>query len=444
MKVRTEKIAGGEVLELLFSRNRDEFWYVSTARSPLLEIVEQNVPPSHRLILASSGKTPLFLDETALAKHTSMASLLKDRKIGAFFLSNRSNRWLERWAKQHKLLLLTAGAQVQNRLENKISFHRLASRWGFLLPPGGVVPRGAVKNLGDVPGVLQAAEGHGAQRTFIIRRRSEIVQCLKRQRVRPPFLYRRYLAGLPLGISLVISKRDVIFSSLRMQCSLTEKAQSNFYYGVQWIRTTSLPARTLRSIEQMLSKLAHALREEGFLGVANIDLLVYKDGVYLLECNPRLSGATTDLSRCPELLHGLDFCMEYIRALRGERLSLSRNKIPRSSFEGTVLDLDFFMSKLARLTGRKYTPPRAGVYEIKGGKARFFSEELIEFEGTDRIFFCPVEERGPWHPEKMSLGFVLLNQPLFRVTRRGAELTLHKRKIIEQLARQFCGMKGVR
>lgn len=411
------KIAAFESLEFLLSKNRDDLYAVSFLESPLRGFTQSNFASDHILDMNRADGWP---DEIELMQNSDLAELLGASQIQALAMDTRSSQSCEKWAQEHGLKLLVTPALLQANFENKIFFEKFLTEHE-LPKPAGLILKNAddAKKLPWFPAVIQKPESDGSKGTYIIQTKTELADFLLSDDAVFPLLAREFISdGLPLGVSLVIGDDRSVFSALRLQAFFPRAGRAAAYLGIQWLPSSFFSKAQKLTLNDTFKKLAEALRSAGFRGVANIDFFYKQGGVYFIECNPRLGGATPQLSYQPELLHGLDFVSEFASSLLLNNPSKDLPFIPETTYEGFNLDLEYFSDDLKE---KIYTAPPIGFYEL-AQPASFLSTSLADFEGKSRVMFyhalnAPLTYTGQF------LGFVLMHRPLVSVDVSGYHIS---------------------
>ncbi|MDD4628124.1 MAG: ATP-grasp domain-containing protein [Candidatus Peribacteraceae bacterium] len=352
------RIAGVDSWELLSSRILERTLFLTSPASPVRPVLEAAAGKSVRVLPWVKRANLLSHDEDVLTAPKTTA-LLRKEKVDAVWLSDWSSPTLEAWAKENGWQLLSARYEDQSRLENKFRFDAFAREQKLPVPDGGIV--GTIKEaekMGIFPCVLQRSIGHGAMGTFF----AASPEALPALPFGPePFLLRRYVEGLPFGVTVLIGPERTMFSALRVQLFWITDTKKNPYLGVQWVPRSRLPQKAIAHVEDTMKRLCDALRAKGYCGTVNIDGVLAEDRMTVIECNPRLSAASSQLIARPELFHGTDFAAEFVGLFEGKDLSLDAPTIPESTYEGTTIDLDILEKSVKNI-------PPSGKYEMQGSK----------------------------------------------------------------------------
>ena len=269
--------------------------------------------------------------------------------------------------------------------------------------------------------------------TFLLQSRRQLRDQLRGETLRLPLLCREFIDGAALGITIIVGAHELVLSSVRRQCQgLLHREE---LAGVQWIPRGDLKAAQRRNITEVMGRLGRALRGAGFRGAASIDFLLAGDEVLIIECNPRFSSATPQLSFEPRLLHGLDLIEAHARAVRGLHLGPPCHGLPDVGFQGAYVDLSAQIVSLMKDARRRviHQLPLPGVYDFHGGLLRFVSPDVRDLDGVSRLFFHYSTPAGAHISGNSDFGSLFTNFPLFDLRRARALLTARASGLIGQL-----------
>lgn len=435
----TARLACHENLEALLSRSRHDVTHFVAHNAPAWPLFATNLSGDQLQSYRLSRKIRPYLNDAKVALHSNLGDALRCHGVERLIPSYRATRPLERWASQSGVELLSVPGALQRRLEDKLFFQRFLEHHRLPAPEGRIVEREEeIDALADAPFVAQLRSGHGMEGTFLFRAPHELRERVRRGKVALPLLCRRYVRGAPLGITIVVGAQELLLSAVRRQCRGLEE-QADAPSGVQWLSAEALPPAARASIEDTMSALGLALRGSGYRGAANIDFMLEGDSALIIECNPRFSAATPQLSLQPALLHGLDFFAEHCRAVAEERLTANLPTLPDSSYEGTYVDLSdgsLAILKAARRRVAGAMPP-LGVYAIRGERLVFTSLDLEPLREPDAALFYYSTGEGERVGAGSDLGALYTNVPLFAARGVRFELMPESTRLIESLREEL-------
>jgi len=409
------KIASIECLELLFSKDNDEYFCVTNPKSSCFDLIGRNYPKD-KIISVDISSNKIWRNEKKIISKTNLTDLLHQKGANGLILDPYSSSYVENWAGNEKMDLVVTPYKLQRKLENKIFFELLLKKHNLPSPKSWIIKSEADIDLIDnVEIVAQRPNSNGSRGTFFVKNKNEIRNLIKFKKLKFPFLCREFINnGIPLGVSILISPNKMIFSALRAQAYFSRNNGESVYYGIQWVRTSFFPKKTIEKLNTVLNKIGGAFQKIGFCGVAGFDLIIRNDEVYFIECNPRLSGATPQISLQPELLHGLNFAKEFTDTCLLKELSVNKPFIPNSNYEGFNLDLDFLKE---RHIGTKIRASKVGFYKPSKDKFTYISAEKKEFDDDSSIFLYHALPERTKLSDKISLGFIMKHKPLLKLNK---------------------------
>ncbi|MEI8229557.1 MAG: hypothetical protein WCG83_00280 [Candidatus Peregrinibacteria bacterium] len=407
------RIAAVESSELLFSPAQKSTLFLTSPASPFRSLLQSLA--STVSVLEWIFHTRLVMVEEEVLLHPKTTELLHQKDIQAIWLNDWSSPTLEEWAKTNHFTLLCNAFRDQERLENKLSFDALARKHALPVPDGCTVKTiEEARNSGLFPGVLQKPESFGAMGTYFVGN-PKALDALENVFDGTPLLLRKFEKGLPIGITVLVGPNRSLFSALRVQLNWIDSSEGNVHYGVQWLPRSLLPSGAVVALEQMLHRTVTALRSEGFQGLLSFDCLMTASQTLLIECNPRHSGATLQLSAHPELLHGLDYAEQCIRVFSHDDPAIDAPTIPETIFEGTSIDLDSLpIGKGADLSA----VPQSGFYQLQSDGLRRTENQSIPSNSQNLFLWTqPPDEESHYR------GFAFANLPL--TTLSGLRCSVH-------------------
>ena len=437
-------IAGFHQLELLFSGRTDQF-SIASAPSPLDELYAHNLGTDRVLHARSAaGDTFDIGDESSIMLRTDLAVQLRERGVGHLMLDNPANNEQETWARTHGMNLVASTLAWNRKLEDKASFHSFMTVHGFRLPAGRVLHTTSdTLDLPATPLIIQVPDSNGGLGTYALERAEELPALMAEKNLRFPLLARECIrTGLVIGVTLIVGTEGTVLSALRVQICQWDPRGQNIFYGIQWLPAGIIPEDRLVDMETDLRRLAAVLREEGFRGLLNFDLIVNKEGVFFIECNPRTSAATPVLSLKRELLHGYDLTELFADAVRGNPLPAGADTIPRSLYAGATVFTDSM--GLPYVGKTLQSVQRVGVYARgKDGTFEFRSLETSAFAGNDTRFVYHWVRPGQTLSRTGSMGFTTVHHPLVSITGYSLQITSDGRCVLQWVADMLAGCLAV-
>lgn len=368
---------GFENLELLFSQSLPRFYFAVTNREPMRSFFQKHIDPEKLLVVNGESEDEKIIEEESFIQ---MA-----KEAGSFWLYTHSSPKIETWSHKYSIPLISPSYELQQKLEDKIFFETFAKENNLPTPPGRILKTmEEAMEWTEFPAVLQRPRSHGGQGTFYVESREQWEEKIRANANGFPLLVRRYMEGISLGVTLLITTNEVIFSALREQMMFIKEDALNKYLGIQWIKTNQIGEGGIQKIEAMLIKIVKALRGLNYRGSIGIDFIWDGTKPYLIECNPRLTLSSMQLSQKPSLIHDLNFCEEVLSAFSENTLSKNHPIVPRTEFEGATVDLDYF--------GEPYygkqlkTSITIGVYKLAQKKLSPCMDYRLDSFGENEVF----------------------------------------------------------
>lgn len=402
------KITSTESLEMLFSKNKNNYFFIMHKENDYFNFFKENVPSKNLLVI--NCDKDILDDEEKLFKSQKIISNLKKNGIDGFWVDYRSSSLKEKLAEERGISLITTPWTMQEKFENKIFFDDFLKENKLPVPKGQTLKtKEDVEKFNIFPAIVQKPFSEGSLGTFLINNRSDLKKLILKNKL--PLLARKYIKGaIPLGVTILIGKNKVIFSALRLQVYIKGKDKNPKFYGIQWIKTSFFNKKIINNINESLRIMAKALQKEKFIGAANIDLMVKGNEIFYIECNPRLAGSNPHIALKPELLHNFDFPGEFIKSIEGKALSANKDFIPNTHYEGTMLDLDYLKEKIK---GKKFNGEiHKGFYEYKNGQFAYKSDLLKNFKNKNIVLFRHFLKKDKKYDPKKYIGFCFMHQPI--------------------------------
>ncbi|MBI4253144.1 ATP-grasp domain-containing protein [Candidatus Uhrbacteria bacterium] len=322
-------------IEPLFLPKEEQraLWGIVCDKSPLHSFA--NMRCSFSLLpIAYKKKRPLSTVEEMI-RGTNLTATLKRASITAVVVPHRSSSILVRWARANGIELLGTNDAQQRFLEDKRSFDRLLRRFDVPVPER-VMPS-TLSRFTNRRLVVQKSASFGGFGT-----RFCFGKDITAKTITSRMLVREYIHGIPAGISIFMDGGGNYFcSAIRRQCFSLANGIPDAFIGIQWIPTHTLSERTIARINEMTKALIDLLSAERFIGVANIDFIISKSGVFVLECNPRFSSATPQIIMHPDLTPHSNpwrFLLNAFCNIPNQKIH--NPSLPPSTYRGALLDVD--------------------------------------------------------------------------------------------------------
>ncbi len=360
--------------------------------------------------LSGAAPTP-----QARLEGSDIGEALRTHGVGALLLSAPCAPGTRDWAAREGVRLLMSDYAHQRRLEHKGRFDRFLRTHGLPVPARARLDWRSLR-VAPLPAVVQQVESLGGEGTFFVRRPEDLTALVGAGRVArgERLLCRQLVPGDPFGITVFVAPGVVALSAIRRQCYFPAGTQQDglAFAGVQWVPADALSTRRRAILEAVFHRVGRLLHAGRFFGFGNLDFMLGDDDEpAILECNPRMSAATPQLLRHPELGGGVPMGRLFLDGFRGPRRYPSTpicQPLPMSTFAGATLELvapDALDAVSAEVL------PRNGCYAWTGETAPRWMGSA-EQPGAALVLFRQVEP-GASVGRGESLATVLSERPLY-------------------------------
>lgn len=405
------RIAGIETLEFLFSEKRDEYYYISSKLSSGGIFFIENFPKEN-MILSEMAKVKDIDNDITMVKHRELTKKLNEKKIEGYFPYGRSSYGLEKWGRDNNIKILASPWSLQKKIENKIFFDKLLKKRGVSSPKSWIIEsEKEIELIDKFPVILQGPSSWACEETFLIKSKSEIKRMISGKNLKYPILCREYIKGIPMGITVILDGENMIFSSIRAQAVGFNEEGTLKYYGLQWVKTKDINKKAIKKIEEEVTRISMGLMEIGLKGIASIDFMLKDDDVFILECNPRMSMASPQISQNTELLHNYEIVEEFTKAVCDSLINNAQH-IPKTDYEGCVLRGRNYFNEI-----KKENPGplnKGGIYKLEKDHLEEEKCKTKRFKDKNNFFihtYASGEIEG-----------MLFNRPLFEINENGCKL----------------------
>ncbi|MBU1910824.1 ATP-grasp domain-containing protein [Patescibacteria group bacterium] len=398
-------IASITSLDLLLSGLRDRYCCIAQEGSPYAKFAGANLTTDQVILTSNKGE---LSDETIISS-TNISDELVLKGVNAFLPSCFTSGTLENWSQKMGITIVAPNSNLQKQLEDKVIFNDVLHKNNISVPVSHVLrSNDDVVNTLPFTGVLQVPDSWGGLGTYFIDSKEHLSNVISENSLPFPLLYREFITGRALGVTILVGESNTMFSALRSQLFIPAQDDPPYFIGTQWIPKSSISAKAIISLERSLSQIADAIRALGFVGMANVDCIVEGDDVFIVECNPRQSICTCQIAQHPNLLNGYDLMEEYVRCFMEGDCSGDISFIPDTDFEGCVLDLDQFGR---RFSGRRINKPwDVGIYNpnVDGNP---YSLDLSNLKAEDLLIVHTIQKNTLLNLTS-NLGVVLSDLPV--------------------------------
>ena len=386
--------------------------FIVVEKQSLLEILARKNFKKDKII-TYAYRRPYKLEESVslatdnLLTKTDFTQQLLNKGIKYFFVPYRSSKKIEKWSKATGIKLIVTPLAFQNKLENKKYFDNFLKKHQIASPPR--IAGNKIKKKQSY--VIQEAKVSNFLRTNFFPNGNKLASYIRKKNIcLKKYVIREYLPGVSVGVSLFIdTEGNYFFSALRRQCFIYQNNFPQKFLGIQWLKTDFFPVAVTKKINQQLKKLSQDLIRNKFFGVANVDLIIYNNYPYILECNPRLSMSMPQafsLASLTTYKKSWQFFLNIFSQNHQSKIKIAH--LPFNNYTGAVLDLENKNKIIIR------NPLSNGVYRLLKGKISFVSNSIKDFKWQKDIFFLFHElAEGQILGRGHSLCTIFSNFPLF-------------------------------
>ena len=142
--------------------------------------------------------------------------------------------------------------------------------------------------------VLQEKNGAGGSTTYYVKNKEEYNKIKINNN---ECCISKYIKNTPLNITLIISKKDIIYLPVSVQ--LIKIIDNKFkYVGGDFAYTNNLDINLIQTINKYSSTIGLDLQKKGYRGVLGIDYILSGNKIYFMEINPRFQSSSFLISKC--------------------------------------------------------------------------------------------------------------------------------------------------
>ena len=150
-----------------------------------------------------------------------------------------------------------------------------------------------VKRYNTKKFVLQEKNGAGGSTTYYVKNKEEYNKINNNNKC----CISKYIKNTPLNITLIISKKDIIYLPISVQ--LIKIINNKFkYVGGDFAYTNNLDINLIDTINKYSSIIGLDLQKQGYRGVLGIDYILSENKIYFMEINPRFQSSSFLISEC--------------------------------------------------------------------------------------------------------------------------------------------------
>lgn len=364
--------------------------------------------------------TNLSLED--ILANSNLMEIMPKNRIDKLFTTSKYTFKVKKWGEENKVLIISPPYWKYKKFEDKIWFDNFLAIHGFPKPDSAIYC--PLKKPLPISGlsVLQHPDSWGGEKTYYIRRTNELDTLLKTGEIRRnrKYLVRKFIQGIPYGITVFLIPGMIALSALRVQCFHKKQfLKKKLFWGIQWLPSKNFSGIIQDQINEVFYKLCLILYQKHYYGYFNFDFIIDQAGkIFLLECNPRFSAATTHLIKFPQLISEIDtgrifFPSKLTKGLFKDKDEIKFYPLPSTYFDGSLLEIVVFpktRSSKVKIT-QEYSN---GLYENKKGKYYFKDPDIRKLSSSGKQFiFFSESELGEVYGKPTTIALITSNYSLF-------------------------------
>lgn len=401
---------------------RHKVVFLVERQSAVYEWVSKIISPSDLLIYSvdESRIDASFSAFEQILYFSNIKDLLDEHGISHLVTTERISPLVNRWARESGLLFIGTDYATKLQFENKIWFDEFMLRNNIPKPDSVTATLGEYTYSGESKIVMQDPDSYGGEGTYFINSASDLAHLrkLKSKDLEKKFLFRNFIDGMSYGITIFISPSKIAVSPLRLQCFYPSESKTRPFAGIQWVDDLHLSPELRKNITTLFTSLGLRLHSEKFLGFANIDFIANANNeIFVIECNPRFSAATSHVIKFPELLGNLNSLDELMLSYSQSTPYSSQPHVMKhdSSFRGSYINIDIIPKNKEHMVIKRSYP--YGLYSVDGSGISFISPDISQFKysGREIVYFSDAEVGKVYH-ERTTASYIWSDFPLYDTT----------------------------
>ena len=283
---------------------------------------------------------------------------------------------------------IMANPSLANSYENKALFrHKFSDQLpfaDFVVLPKDALPitaEGYEQLLGGREGiVLQDETLSGGKGTYLVHTFESYIRAvtaLKQTTAKHVVASSMIPRAKELSIQCCITKQDIFLGPLQRQVIRnpalvnTAIAKSNTFCGIQ-ITANDQQTSLHQEAKQIARHIGLTMQQEGYRGIYGVDFLQDNMGkLYVLEVNPRITGATALLSALYKNNEGIPFYLLHILELGGHDY-----EITDANTDSVKTGASLVVYSLGTEVDYLQNMPRSGTYTLSAGQLDYLGPEF--------------------------------------------------------------------
>ncbi len=356
-----------------------------------------------------------------LLSHPDVIELIKSRGPGGKAVFLMFDEKTEALCAELGLEVCFPPAALRNRVDDKLETTRLADRAGVPSVPNVLAKVDSYKALRKAAGklgedvVIQTAYGDSGHTTFFVSSEAEYDKHAEEIAEAPEVKIMKRIRCRGSALEACVTRRGTIVGPLMTE--LVGFKELTPYRG-GWcgneVFAGAFDARVREKARKAAFDFGEQLRKEGYLGYFEIDFLTDLDSgdVYLGECNPRITGASTMTNLACFAHADAPLFLFHLLEWMGEDYKFSVDKLnarwsdPDNIDTWSQLVIKFTPDQVDLIT----QAPASGVWELdKSGEIQHVRMQThrrtVQFE--NRAFFLRISGPGDYRYEGADLGILV-------------------------------------
>jgi len=351
-------------------------------------------------------------------------TILKDEKVvnllakstNNYILPYKNRQEIEKICQENNWkLAITEYELAGNTLENKILFRKLVLNKS-LFPQFSFesINKANYYKIKEMLGdqlVLQYPISSGGKGTFIIGNEKEFnkaINKIKKMQIKGEnrILISKRVAGIPASVSCIATRWGTFYSPIQIQINDIKEVTSpskgsGVFNGHDWTLSKIIPNSLNEQLANFIKEYGKAIYKMGYKGFFGLDLIVnlQSNKVFIIECNPRLTGALPVLDMIQEYLGKIKFIslhlLEFIAEFENDLdIKVSYREMQKELLTEKIGSHLIISSKFKQPV--KYDIQlKPGVYKIENDNLKYLKDgyKISHLENTNEFIFTEMVNR---------------------------------------------------
>jgi len=328
---------------------------------------------------------------------------------GSLIIPYASSLALEQLAKKMGWVILNNKAAVRAKFEDKLKLVAIKEKLG-LINPSVVCVAGEAEfaSLSEKLGkklVVQLAKGSSGTGTAFVKSEKELRAFLKNVSAKEPLVVSPFVEGPTVSINGCVTARQTVLMPPALQVIGNKEtaAKEGVFSGVDFGALTDPAAK--KAINKVAKKIAKLMREEGFLGVFNLNMMA--ENLLVTDINARFMGSGQLASELAVLKKEIPISLIGVMAALGMEFEISQAMMDKISSpkQAAMIVMHSLENKQKQVKGSL----SGGVFESNGKIAASPVRNSVSFKslGENEVLIAgAIPQRGK---------LILPESPLLRI-----------------------------